>query len=210
MEIKGFLGYYFPMIPEKFLKPYNPSETETLIYKKWEESDFINPDTCVEEGVTSSDAPAFSIVLPPPNVTGMLHLGHAYEDSLQDAVVRYHRMRGERTVWIPGTDSAALPTQARVEKNIQKEEGKSRYDLGREELVRRVIEFAKNSEGTILNQVRRMGASLDWSRYAYTLDEKRNRAVSTAFKNMYNAGLIYRGHRIVNWDPKGQTTISDD
>ncbi len=198
------------MIPEKFLKPYNPSETETLIYKKWEESGFFNPDVCVEKGVTAKDAEPYSIVLPPPNVTGILHLGHAYEDSLQDAVVRYHRMRGERTVWLPGTDSAAIATQARVEKNLQKDEGKTRHDIGRDELVRRVAEFAKNSEGTILNQVRRMGASLDWSRYAYTLDEKRNRAVAEAFKSMYEAGLIYRGHRIVNWDPKGQTTISDD
>ncbi len=119
-------------------------------------------------------------------------------------------MKGERTTWIPGTDSAAIATQSRVEKNIQKEEGKSRHDIGREELVRRVAIFAKESEGTILGQVRKMGASLDWSRYAYTLDEKRTVAVATAFKRMYDAGLIYRGHRIVNWDPKGQTTISDD
>ena len=96
------------------------------------------------------------------------------------------------------------------EKNIQKEEGKSRYDLGREELVKRVSKFAKDSENTIISQVKKMGASLDWSRYAYTLDEKRELAVTTAFKRMYDAGLIYRGNRIVNWDPKGQTTISDD
>ena len=119
-------------------------------------------------------------------------------------------MRGKKALWVPGTDSAAIATQSRVEKNIQKEEGKSRHDLGREELVKRVMEFAKNSEGTILSQVRRMGASLDWSRYAYTLDEKRYRAVMTAFVRMFEAGLIYRGFRIVNWDPKGQTTISDD
>jgi valyl-tRNA synthetase len=195
---------------EKFLKPYSSQETETRIYAEWEKSGLFNPDECVAQGVTRADAPTFSVVLPPPNVTGVLHVGHAYEDSLQDAVVRYHRMRGDRTVWIPGTDSAAIATQARVEKNIQKEEGKSRHDLGRDELVRRVTEFAKASEGTILGQVRRMGASLDWSRYAYALDEKRNQAVATAFKRMSDAGLIYRGHRIVNWDPKGQTTISDD
>src|SRR4051812_40566210 len=119
-------------------------------------------------------------------------------------------MRGKSALWIPGTDSAAIATQARVEKNIQKNEDKSRYDLGRDELVRRVHEFAKASEDTILSQVRKMGASLDWSRYAYTLDEKRQLAVNTAFKRMYDAGLIYKGDRIVNWDPKGQTTISDD
>ena len=197
-------------MPEKFLKPYDSTATESRIYETWEKSGLFNPDECVKQGFTKPNAEIFSVVLPPPNVTGVLHVGHAYEDSLQDAVVRYHRMRGKRTVWIPGTDSAAISTQARVEKDIQKDEGKNRHDLGRDELVRRVSEFAKESEGTILGQVRRMGASLDWSRYAYTLDEKRNEAVATAFKRMYDAGLIYRGHRIVNWDPKGQTTISDD
>jgi len=197
-------------MPEKFLKPYDPAATEGRLYAEWEASGLFNPDECVAQNVTRADAPPYSVVLPPPNVTGVLHVGHAYEDSLQDAVVRYHRMKGERTVWVPGTDSAAIATQSRVEKNIQKEEGKSRHDLGRDELVRRVAAFAKESEGTILSQVRRMGASLDWSRYAYTLDEARSEAVAEAFKRMYDAGLIYRGHRIVNWDPKGQTTISDD
>lgn len=186
-------------------KPYDAKEHEARLYKRWEDSGYFNPDNLPSRHETS-----FSLVLPPPNVTGVLHLGHAYEDSLQDTIIRYQRMSGKKTLWIPGTDSAAIATQARVEKNIQKEEGKSRHDLGREELVRRVSEFAKNSENTILSQIRRVGASLDWSRYAYALDEKRNRAVTTAFKNMYDTGLIYRGHRIVNWDPKGQTTISDD
>lgn len=190
---------------EKFRKPYDPSSTEPKIYKIWEESGFFNPDN-----LPAASDESFTVVLPPPNVTGILHLGHAYEDSLQDAVIRFQRMCGKRALWIPGTDSAAIATQARVEKNIQKEEGKSRHDVGRDELVRRVSEFAKSSESSILNQVRRMGASLDWSRYAYTLDEPRNNAVFTAFKRMYDAGLIYRGFRIVNWDPKGQTTISDD
>ncbi|MDD2657472.1 MAG: valine--tRNA ligase [Candidatus Pacebacteria bacterium] len=197
-------------MPEKFLQPYDPAATESRLYAEWEASGLFNPDECVRQGVTPAEAPTYSVTLPPPNVNGVLHVGHAYEDSLQDAVVRYHRMKGERTVWVPGTDSAAIATQSRVEKNIQKEEGKSRHDLGREELVRRVAAFAKESEGTILAQVRRMGASLDWSRYAYTLDEERVQAVAEAFKRMYDSGLIYRGHRIVNWDPKGQTTISDD
>ncbi len=191
---------------DKFLKPYDPQETELRIYETWEKSGYFNPDNLPDAGTREP----FTVVLPPPNVTGILHLGHAYEDSLQDAVIRFQRMRGKRALWIPGTDSAAIATQARVEKNIQKDEGKSRHDIGREELVRRVSEFAKNSENTILSQVRRMGASLDWSRYAYTLDETRNRAVFTAFKRMFDAGLVYRGNRIVNWDPKGQTTISDD
>ncbi|MDO8548245.1 MAG: valine--tRNA ligase [bacterium] len=192
-------------VPEKFLKPYDPKAVEPVIYKKWEESGYFNPDN-----LPNKDGESFSIILPPPNVTGTLHVGHAYEDTLQDIVVRFQRMRGKKTLWIPGTDSAAIATQARVEKNIQKDEKKTRHDLGRDELVKRVNEFAKSSESTILSQIRRMGASLDWSRYAYTLDDKRNFAVTTAFKRMYDAGLIYHGHRIVNWDPKGQTTISDD
>ncbi len=191
---------------DKFLKPYDPAATEGRIYEAWEKSGYFNPDSLPDAEAREP----FTVVLPPPNVTGVLHLGHAYEDSLQDTVIRYQRMRGKRALWVPGTDSAAIATQARVEKNLQKEEGKSRHDIGRDELVKRVAEFAKNSEDTILNQIRRMGASLDWSRYAYTLDDARNNAVFTAFKRMYDAGLIYRGHRIVNWDPKGQTTISDD
>ena len=202
-------------IPEKFLKPYDSKSVEAAIYQKWEESGYFNPDNLPplrqgSAGQTTPRTEPFTIVLPPPNVTGVLHLGHAYEDTLQDIVIRFQRMRGKAALWIPGTDSAAISTQARVEKNIQKEEGKSRHDLGREELVKRVKEFAKNSESTILNQVKKMGASLDWSRYAYTLDEKRNLAVFTAFKRMYEAGLIYKGSRIINWDPKGQTTIPDD
>jgi valyl-tRNA synthetase len=197
-------------IPEKLLSPYNPTNEEVELYRKWEESGYFTPENMVKDGYTREDAEHFSLVLPPPNVTGSLHLGHSYEDTLQDIVIRFKRMNGLRTLWIPGTDSAAIATQARVEKNIQKEEGKSRHDLGRDELVRRVHEFAKSSENTILTQVRQMGASLDWSRYAYTLDDTRNTAVFTAFKRMYDAGLIYQGSRIVNWDPKGQTTISDD
>ncbi len=198
------------MMHEKFLKPYDPTACEDAIYHTWEESGFFNPDTCIEKGITQKDAESFTVTLPPPNVTGVLHLGHAYEDSLQDALVRYARMQGKKTLWIPGTDSAAIATQARVEKDIQKDEKKSRHDLGREELVRRVKVFALAHENIIVGQIKKLGASLDWSRYAYTLDDKRYTAVMTAFKRMYDAGLIYRGYRIVNWDPKGQTTISDD
>src|ERR1035437_940577 len=119
-------------------------------------------------------------------------------------------MRGFRTLWLPGTDHAAIATQSVVEKQIKKDEGKNRHDLGREEMVKRIEAFAAESHDTIVNQLKTMGASLDWSREAFTLDAARNRAVNKVFKLMYDAGLIYRGHRIVNWDPKGQTTISDD
>ncbi|HUZ92936.1 MAG TPA: valine--tRNA ligase [Candidatus Paceibacterota bacterium] len=189
---------------------YDIKEVEARIYKMWEESGLFNPDVCVEKGVTKKDAEAFSVVLPPPNVTGTLHLGHAYEDTFQDIIVRFERMRGKKTLWVPGTDHAAIATQAKVEKELQKKEKKSRFDLGREEFLKRVNAFAKESHDTIVRQVRRMGASLDWSREAYTLDEKRNRAVVAAFAKMHELGLIYRGNRVVNWDPKGQTVISDD
>ena len=199
-----------PDIPDKFLKPYDPKAVEASIYKRWEESGDFNPDNLPKLADGSKRTEPFSIVLPPPNVTGTLHLGHAAMLAVEDIVVRFERMRGKKTLWVPGTDSAAIATQSKVEKDIQKSEGKSRHDLGREELLKRVEKFVKESESTILNQLRRMGSSLDWSRYAYTMDAPRYKAVMEAFMRMYNAGLIYRGNRIVNWDPKGQTTISDD
>lgn len=191
-------------------KQYAPEETERAIYALWEKSGFFNPDVCIEKGITRPDAEKFSIVLPPPNVTGTLHMGHAAMVVIEDILVRYARMNGKRTLWVPGTDSAAIATQSKVENIIYKKEKKTRYDLGREELLRRVTAFAEESKNTILGQIRAMGASLDWTRYAYTLDEKRSRAVTEAFVRMYDAGLIYRGDRIVNWDPNMQTTVSDD
>lgn len=195
---------------EKFLKPYSPQDTESRIYEEWEKSGLFNPDISIEKGITKADAPTFSMVLPPPNVTGVLHMGSALMLVIQDIFVRYARMKGKRTVWIPGTDSAAIATQAIVEKDIQKTEGLSRHDLGREELLKRIDTFVERSKSTILSQIRGMGSSVDWTRYAYTMDESRYHAVMEAFVRMYDAELIYRGNRIVNWDPKGQTTISDD
>ncbi len=197
-------------IPEKFLKPYDPASEEKKIYELWENSGYFNPDNMIKDGLTKPDAEPFSIILPPPNVTGILHMGHAMMLTIQDILIRYKRMQGFRTLWLPGTDHAAIATQSKVEKEIQKKEGKSRYDLGRVELLKRVEAFAQDSHDTIVSQTKAIGSSLDWSREAFTLDEKRNKAVRTMFKKMYDDGLIYRGYRIVNWDPKGQTTISDD
>ncbi len=197
-------------MPEKFLQPYDSTATESRIYTTWEKSGLFNPDECVKQGVTQADAPTYSIMLPPPNVTGRLHMGHALMLAIEDIFIRYKRMRGFRTLWVPGTDHAAIATQSVIEKQVKKEEGKNRHDLGREELLKRIGTFATESHDTIVNQLKTMGASLDWSREAFTLDEKRSRAVRTVFKQMFDAGLIYRGLRIVNWDPKGQTTISDD
>ncbi len=197
-------------VPEKFLKPYDAQTSEVSIYAKWEESGYFNPDNLPKLPDGSERTEPFSIVLPPPNVTGTLHLGHASMLAVEDILVRYQRMLGKKTLWLPGTDSAAIATQSKVEKEVQKGEGKSRHDLGRDELLKRINAFAEESKATIINQVKRMGSSLDWSRYAYTLDAERYAAVMEAFVRMHAAGLIYRGNRIVNWDPKGQTTISDD
>ncbi len=190
---------------EKFLKPYDPLETESRIYEKWEKSGFFNPDNLPGERESK-----FSMVMPPPNVTGILHMGHAMMLTVEDIMIRYKRMCGFKTLWIPGTDHAAIATQAVVEKEIQKKEGKNRHDLGREKFLKKVEEFAQKSHDTISSQIKVMGSSCDWEREAFTLDEKRSTVVRTVFKKMYDDGLIYRGYRIVNWDPKGQTTISDD
>ena len=195
-----------PGLPDKFLKPYDSVGTEDRVYEAWEKSGFFNPDNLK----LPSDAKPFSMVLPPPNVTGQLHMGSAMMLAIEDVLTRYKRLRGYRALWLPGTDHAAIATQVVVEKKIQKEEGKSRYDLGREELLRRIGTHVSETHDVIIKQMRKMGASLDWSREAFTLDEPRNLAVRTAFKRMYDDGLIYRGYRVVNCDPKGQTTISDD
>ncbi|KND50510.1 MAG: valine--tRNA ligase [Parcubacteria bacterium C7867-007] len=190
---------------EKFKKPYEPAETEARLYKAWEESGYFNPDN-----LPNATKGPFTIMMPPPNATGVLHMGHMLGCTIQDIMIRFRRLQGYEALFLPGTDHAAIATQARVEKDISKNEGKSRHDLGREELVRRIDEFVEGSRDTIRKQIRATGASCDWSREAFTFDEARNRAVNQMFKDMYDAGLIYKGLRIVNWDPKGQTTISDD
>src|SRR6056297_3517413 len=197
-------------IPEVFFKPFDPKAHENKLYQMWEESGYFNPDVCFEKGIAQPDAEPFSIVLPPPNVTGTLHLGHASMLAIEDILVRYHRMQGKRTLWIPGTDSAALATQNKVEGIIYKKEKQRRHEIGREALLERIDEFVEESKNTIINQTKKMGSSLDWSRYAFTMDEQRSDAVMEAFIRMYDAGLIYRGAKSVNWDPAMQTTVSDD
>lgn len=186
-------------------KAYDHSKVEEKIYKMWETSGYFNPDK-----LPGDRKEPFTISLPPPNVTGTLHMGHAFEDTIQDIMIRYQRMLGKKTLWLPGTDHAPIATESKVAKQIEKNEGKRKTDFSREEFVERVKKFAQESHDTIVNQVRRMGASVDWSREAYTFDEQRNLAVRTAFKRMYDQGLIYRGSRIVNWDPYLKTTVSDD
>jgi len=195
---------------DKYLSPYDASASESTIYDMWEQSGYFNPDAMIRDGLTKEDAAPFSIVLPPPNVTGQLHLGHAFEDATQDAIIRYRRMKGFRTLWVPGTDHAAIATQAKFEKEHYKKEKKSRHDYDRNDFFDMTLDFGRAHQSTILGQLKKMGASLDWSRLAFTLDEARQHAVYTAFKKMYDAELIYQKDRIVNWDVKGQTTVSDD
>jgi len=186
-------------------KTYNPAQCEDEIYKKWEESGVFNPDNLNLE----EDAKNYCITIPPPNVTGVLHAGHAAMLALEDILIRYHRMRGERTLWVPGTDHASIATQTKVEKII-KEEGTNRHEMGRDKFLERLREFAQDSHDTIAGQIRKMGSSCDWSREAYTLDETRNKAVRSVFKMMYDDGLIYRGERVVNWCPRCHSTLADD
>ena len=190
-------------------KVYEPEKYEHTIYEKWESSGLFNPDECIKQGVCKEDAESFSMVLPPPNVTGTLHIGHAVMLAVEDLMVRFHRMKGYKTLWLPGTDHAAIATQEKVEKIMWDEEQVTRHDLGRKKFIDRVDAFAQDSHDTIVNQAKRMGTSLDWSREAFTLDEKRNHAVNLAFNTMYKEELIYRGHRIVNWDSKMQSNVSN-
>jgi len=185
----------------KMAKVYDPTQVEEKWYKFWEENGFFTPDV-------KSEKKAFSIVMPPPNVTGMLHLGHAMDNTLQDILTRFKRMQGYKTLWLPGTDHAGIATQARVEEQLA-QEGTNRHQLGREKFLERVWDWKREYGGTITRQLRRLGASCDWSRERFTMDEGCSRAVREVFVELYNKGLIYRGNYIVNWCSKCHTTISD-
>ncbi len=182
-------------------KAYNPQETEDKIYKFWEDNSMFSAD------INKSDD-YFSIVIPPPNVTGVLHMGHALDGTIQDILIRYNRMLGKATLWLPGTDHAGIATQNVVEKKLR-EEGKSRFDLGREKFVETVWDWANDHKSKILNQFKRLGASLDRSRERFTLDDGCSEAVKEVFVNLYNKGLIYKGSYIVNWCPRCHSAISD-
>ncbi len=187
-------------------KAYNPAEFENNIYAQWEKSAVFNPDSLD----LAEDAPSYTIILPPPNITDKLHLGHSVMIAIEDLLIRWHRQRGFRTLWLPGTDHAAIATQNAVEKKILKERGETRHDLGKDKFLAEIWAFINETQATILKQIKKMGASLDWSRLAFTLDEKRQAAVKKMFVDMYQAGAIYRGERIVNFCPHCQSTLSDD
>ena len=183
-------------------KTYAPSEFEDRIYQNWVDKGYFTPDP-------DSTAPSFSVVIPPPNVTGQLHMGHALDETLQDILVRTKRMQGYNTLWVPGTDHAGIATQIKVEERLRVDEGLTRYDLGREKFLERVWAWKDSYEARITGQLKKLGASCDWTRQRFTMDEGCSRAVREVFVNLYDKGLIYRGHRIINWCPRCLTALSD-
>ncbi len=183
-------------------KTYSPSEFEDRLYQFWCENGYFTPKA-------DNTNPAFSIVIPPPNVTGQLHMGHALDETLQDILVRYKRMQGYNTLWIPGTDHAGIATQIKVEEQLRVNEGLTRYDLGREAFLERVWDWKHKYGSRIISQLKKLGTSCDWTRERFTMDEGCSKAVREVFVNLYNKGLIYRGHRIINWCPHCATALSD-
>ena len=180
-------------------KTYSPQSIETKIYKAWEEKGYFSP---------ANQGEAYCIMIPPPNVTGTLHMGHAFQDTIMDTLTRYHRMQGKRTLWQVGTDHAGIATQMVVERQLEKD-GLSRLEMGREDFTDKVWQWKRNSGNTISNQLRRLGASVDWTRERFTMDESLSEAVTEVFVQLYEEGLIYRGKRLVNWDPVLLTALSD-
>ncbi len=197
---------------KEIAKAYNHEEFEDSIYQKWEKSGYFKPETNmskIPKYDRKTDGKPFVIMMPPPNVTGKLHVGHSLVLTIQDIMIRYHRLLGEPTLWLPGMDHAGIATQTVVDKSLRKE-GINKNDLGREKFIEKVWEWKEKFGGIILEQTRKMGASCDWTRERFTLDEGMNKAVREAFVRLYDKGLIYRGEYIVNWCPRCHTAIADD
>jgi valyl-tRNA synthetase len=184
---------------------YSPKDIEEKWYRTWEEAGAFKPMGRPGPG----EGKPFTIVIPPPNVTGALHMGHALNNTLQDVLTRFKRLQGYRTLWQPGTDHAGIATQSVVEKMLAKE-GVRRQDLGREKFVEKVWEWKHEYGGRIVGQLKRLGSSCDWSRLRFTMDEGLSRAVREVFVKLYDDGLIYRGNRLINWCPKLQTALADE
>jgi len=193
---------------DKLSKTYNPQEHEKRLYQWWEEQGYFRPEKQVELGLASEDGPRWCITLPPPNVTGALHLGHAMVAAVEDLMTRYYRMKGRQTLFLPGSDHAGIATQNVVERELAKE-GLTRHDLGREKFVERVWEWKEIYHRRITDQTKRLGVSCDWTRERFTLDDDLSHAVRTAFVRLYKKGLIYRGAYLVNWCPRCESAISD-
>src|SRR6188768_3490081 len=193
---------------EELPAQYNPAETERELYKRWESAGIFSADPARSDKNGGEKTP-FVIVMPPPNVTAVLHMGHGLNNTVQDVIVRWRRMSGDEALWLPGTDHAGIATQNVVEKMLAKE-GKTRHDVGRVEFVHRTEQFVAETGGVILQQLKAIGASADWSRTAYTLSPELSRAVREAFVRLYEDGLIYRGHRVIHWCPRCLTSLSDE
>ncbi|KND46774.1 MAG: valine--tRNA ligase [Parcubacteria bacterium C7867-006] len=193
---------------EIFLSPYSATNTESKIYKIWEESGFFNPDICVEKGVTNESSESFTVVMPPPNANGDLHAGHSLFITLEDIMTRYKRMSGFKTLWIPGADHAGFETQVVYEKKLEKE-GRSRFGMDPNDLYKEILDFTLLNKKNMESQVRSMGASCDWSREKFTLDEDVVSKTQDTFIKMFNDGMIYRGKRTINWCYKHQTSLSE-
>ena len=191
---------------ENLQKTYVPKDFEGKIYRQWEENGYFRPEG--KEGILDKSKKSFTIVMPPPNVTGNLHLGHAMNNTIQDILIRHKRMQGYNALWVPGTDHASISTEAKVTEKIEAE-GKNKKDMGREAFLKEAWDWTHEYGGNIKNQLKRLGVSCDWSRERFTLDEGLSDAVTHVFLKMYEDGLIYKGSRIVNWCPSCGTTISD-
>ncbi len=183
-------------------KTYDPKAVEDKLYSFWNDSGFFHAEV-------NPDKKPYTIVIPPPNVTGQLHMGHAFDETLQDILIRTKRMQGYEALWMPGTDHAGIATQIKVEENLRKEEGLTRYDLGREKFLERVWDWKHKYGNRIISQLKKLGSSCDWERERFTMDEGCSKAVREVFVNLYNKGLIYKGHRIINWCPHCATALSD-
>ena len=188
---------------EEISKGYLPGDVEAQWYDRW------LAGNCFRANETG-EAASYSIVIPPPNVTGILHLGHVLNNTIQDVLARRARMEGKDVLWLPGTDHAGIATQTKVEQQLRKEEGKTRRDLGREAFLERVWEWKEKHGGIIIEQLKRLGCSCDWSRERFTMDERYSRWISKVFVDLFQDGLIYRGKRMVNWCPKSLTALSDE
>lgn len=195
-------------IDPKLLKPYDPKETEDRIYKIWEESGFFNPDICIEKGIVDKNAESYTLIMPPANANGSLHAGHGLVMTIEDLMVRYKRMRGFKTLWLPGLDHAGFETQVVYERKLEKE-GRTRFGMDRNDLYKEILDFTLLNSSNINSQIRKMGASCDWSRKKFTLDDSIVKTVYQTFKKLYEDGLAYRGNRIVSWCTKHQTSFSD-
>ena len=182
-------------------KTYNPHSIEQKWYQIWEEKGYFTPQH-------KAGCETYSIMIPPPNITGNLHMGHGFNNTVMDTLIRYHRMKGDNTLWQPGTDHAGIATQMVVERQLETE-GKTRHDLGRESFIDRIWNWKQQSGGTITQQLRRLGSSLDWQHERFTMDDGLSDAVKEVFVRLYEEGLIYRGKRLVNWDTQLHTAVSD-